>query len=335
VIQAPGEGKSAASRYTELSTQRSPYLTRARDNAKLTIPSLLPPEGSTGSTELVKPYQSMGSQGTNNLAAKLLLALFPPNQSFFRITVPDSALAELGATSELRSQIEEGLAKIEREVHAEVEASSVRSTMAEALKHLIVTGNYCLQELPKGGLKGHRLDRYVVKRDPAGNVVEAIIHEKVSPVALPRDFLASIGDRVRAEQRDASSLLDIYTWLRRDGDKFLVHQEVAGKPVPGTDGSYLADRCPFIFLRWTKVDGEDYGRSHVDDCFGDLRSLEGLSGAIVEGAAASAKVLLFVDGRCGQRAKSGRSVRPCSGRDGPSDSEGGRYDCGDEPGGGP
>jgi hypothetical protein len=295
VDAAPGERKTAAGRYTELHTQRSPYLTRARDNAKLTIPSLLPPEGSSGATELVKPYQSMGSQGVNNLSAKLLLALFPPNQSFFRISVPDSALAELGATSELRSQIEEGLARIEREVNSEVEASTARVTFSETLKQVIVTGNYCLQEVYSGGLKGHRLDRYVVKRDPAGNVIESVIHEKVAPAVLPREFLAAIKDKAKPSQKDASALLDIYTWLRRDGDKFKVHQEVAGAVVPGTEGTYPVDRCPFIFLRWTKIDGEDYGRSHVDDCFGDLRSLEGLSGAIVEAAAATAKTMFFVD----------------------------------------
>lgn len=292
----PGGRQTAAGRYEELTTTRSPYLSRARDNAKLSIPALLPPEGSSGSTELAEPYQSMGSQGINNLAAKLLLALFPPNQSFFRISVPDSALAELGATSELRSEIEEGLAKIEREVNAEVEASTIRVTIGEALKHLILAGNYCLQEVPSGGLKGHRLDRYVVKRDPSGNVIEAVIKEQVAPAVLPKDFLAAVRTQAsQAARNSATTALDIYTWLRRKDGHFKVHQEVAGKPVPGTEGSYPTERCPFIFLRWTKMDGEDYGRSHVDDCRGDLRSLEGLSGSIVEGAAAAAKVLIFVD----------------------------------------
>lgn len=292
---APGGRTTAAGRYSELSTSRSPYLERARDNAKLTIPALLPPEGSNGSTELVKPYQSVGSQGTNNLAAKLLLALFPPNQSFFRLIIPPSIAEQLGADTETRGEMEEGLAKIEREVNAEFETTTARVTLAETLKHLIVGGNYLLQELPRGGLKGHRMDRYVVKRDPAGNMIECVIHEKVSPTVLPREFLAAIKDRTPPSMAGATSYLDIYTWLRRVGPMIRVHQEVAGEKVPGTEGSYPADKCPYIPLRWTKVDGEDYGRSHVDDCFGDLRSLEGLEGAIVEGAAAAAKVVGLVD----------------------------------------
>lgn len=295
MASAPGTGKTAAGRYMELSTGRSPYLERARDNAKLTVPALLPPEGSGGSTVLVKPYQSMGAQGTNNLAAKLLLALFPPNQNFFRLAIPNSAIAELGGSSEVKSQIEQGLAKIEAEVTGEVETAAVRVTMGEALKHLIVSGNYLLQGLPNNGFKGHRMDRYVVKRDPSGNLIECVLHERVARSVLPAGFLDAIKDTSPADQRDPTAPLDIYTWLHREDGQYRVHQEVAGAVVPGSEGSYPLDACPFIPLRWTKVDGEDYGRSHADDCFGDLRSLEGLNGAITEGSAAAAKVLIFVD----------------------------------------
>lgn len=300
MVSSPGENKGASKRYDELKTFRSPYLERARDNAKLTIPALLPPEGSSGSTELVKPYQSVGSQGTNNLSAKLLLALFPPNQSFFRFLIPPSAVDEevaKGANPEqLKSKIEEGLARIEKEVLTDAETSSLRVTIGETLKHLIVTGNYLIRVLDNGNLKGHRMDRFVVKRDPSGDVVEIIIHEKVSPLVLPEKFLQAVKPKVREPNRtDANNYLDIFTWLRRKNGEFLVHQEVGGEVVPGTEGSYPKDSCPFIPLRWVKVDGEDYGRSHVDDCYGDLRSLEGLSGAMVEAAAASAKILFFVN----------------------------------------
>jgi hypothetical protein len=42
------------------------------------------------------------------------------------------------------------------------------------------------------------------------------------------------------------------------------------------------------------IAGENYGRSYVEPFLGDLQSLEALMQAIVEGSAASAKVLLFV-----------------------------------------
>ena len=42
------------------------------------------------------------------------------------------------------------------------------------------------------------------------------------------------------------------------------------------------------------MDGEDYGRGRVEEFLGDIRSLEALSQALCEGAAAAAKVLFLV-----------------------------------------
>ena len=42
------------------------------------------------------------------------------------------------------------------------------------------------------------------------------------------------------------------------------------------------------------MDGEQYGRGRVEEFLGDLKSLEGLSQALVEGSAAAAKVVFLV-----------------------------------------
>ena len=47
-------------------------------------------------------------------------------------------------------------------------------------------------------------------------------------------------------------------------------------------------------LRFSTVDGEDYGRGRVEEFLGDLKSLEALSQAIIEGSAAAAKVVFTV-----------------------------------------
>ena len=47
-------------------------------------------------------------------------------------------------------------------------------------------------------------------------------------------------------------------------------------------------------LRFNTVDGEDYGRGRVEEFLGDLRSLDALSQALVEGSAAAAKVVFLV-----------------------------------------
>ena len=47
-------------------------------------------------------------------------------------------------------------------------------------------------------------------------------------------------------------------------------------------------------LRFNTVDGEDYGRGRVEEFLGDLKTVEGLSQALVEGAAAASKVIFLV-----------------------------------------
>ena len=60
--------------------------------------------------------------------------------------------------------------------------------------------------------------------------------------------------------------------------------------------SYLSplDKNAFIPLRYTSIDNADYGRGFIEEYIGDLRSLEALYRAIVEGSAAASKVLFLV-----------------------------------------
>jgi hypothetical protein len=69
-------------------------------------------------------------------------------------------------------------------------------------------------------------------------------------------------------------------------------QECGKKVILTT--KYKLDQLPFIALRFNRVDGMDYGRSHCESYLGDLKSLEGLTRAILEGSSASAKMLFLV-----------------------------------------
>lgn len=86
---------TARARYSKLETIRQPYLDRARDSAEFTIPSLMVRDGYGSSTKLYTPYQGIGARGLNNLASKLLLALLPPNQPFFRLSLDEFTIQNL------------------------------------------------------------------------------------------------------------------------------------------------------------------------------------------------------------------------------------------------
>jgi hypothetical protein len=269
----------------------------------VTIPALLPPtEGpQSGSQTLFTPFQAVGARGTNNLASKLLLALLPPGEPFFRLTLDDFVVRELeqragaGGAQDARGEFEKALNRVERAILNRMEQVGVRTSLFETLKQLIVTGNALLFVGNRGMLRLYRLDEYVVKRDPSGEVLEIITKQMLSPTALPDKILPLIDQLpMEAEKRSAMETIPLFTWVKREGKKFTVHQEVQDKMVPDSEGSYPVSKTPWIPLRWTQIDNEDYGRGFAEEYIGDLLSLESLEQSLVEGAAAAAKVLFLV-----------------------------------------
>ena len=296
---------TAASRYAALSGKRDQYLERARSCAKLTIPHLFPPSGSSESSTYDTPYQSVGARGVNNLASKLLLSLFPVNATFARMQLGDAELEELAAVQgqtgdAIRTVVAEGLMKIESRIKRWMEAKAIRPVMDPIFKHLIVGGNTCLQIDADFGARMYSLEKYVVRRDPTGFVVEAVIAEPVDYDTLPPEVLAIAGEKAAQANNTAAgaskSTLAIYTWIKWDpkAQQYKVHQEFDGAKVPKSEGSYLKGNIPFLFLRWSYVEGEDYGRSYIEQYYGDLMSLETMTKAVTLSAKVTGKAVVMV-----------------------------------------
>lgn len=289
---------TAAELYAQLVPTRDNYLTRARACSVLTIPTLVPPSGHNASTVYPTPYQSVGARGLNNLASKLLLSLLP-NSPFFRIQADDFTLNKVtGGDPAARAKAEKTFNRMERAVMTEVETIGLRAPIFETLKQLICAGNVLLY-LPKDGRpRVFRLDSYVVQRDPYGNLLRAIMREEIALEMLTDDERLLIGASGQSASETGSATAvptaTVYTHYQRAGDQYRVHQEINGVVLPGSEGSFPADRGPVLALRWTTIDGEDYGRSYVEEYLGDLQSLEGLMQAITEGSAATARLLVLV-----------------------------------------
>lgn len=290
------EEGTAENRYTHLATNRDIYLERARECSKLTIPMLIPEHGDGKQTNYPTPYQGVGARGVNNLASKLLLSLFPPNSPFFAMRVDDFVVEEIAQEEGARAKVDEALGKYERAVMQDIENSGDRSSHFEALKHLIVAGNVLLYLPAEGGTRVFPLSRYVVSRDPLGNVLEVIFVEEIGRAVLPEDIKAAIEEKTSdtEEKVDPKAVVKVYTCFKRDGNKITSYQEVMGVEVEGSRGSWPVEKSPIIALRWTKIDGEDYGRGYIEEYLGDLISLEGLSRALLEGSAAAARLVFLV-----------------------------------------
>ena len=283
---------TAQQRWEVLNAKRHGVLQRARHAAELTIPSIMPPEGANENTELISPYQSLGARGVNNLASKLLLTLIPPGTSFFRFQVEDDVMEAIGAG---RDDAEEAMRKLENRSMRHIESSNLRSMLHAAIKQLIVTGNTVLHIPQKGDSRVYRVNQFVVIRDAQGTVTEAVLKETVSPTTLSDELKEAVQLKPADNLKDEEEV-DIYTHIKlmEGGKRVTFYQEINDMEVPGSRGRNKVEDSPYIFLRWTAVENEDYGRSLVDDYIGDLRSLEGLSKAIIGFSAVASKIVLLL-----------------------------------------
>jgi hypothetical protein len=288
-------------RYAKLAADRESYLTRARDAAKVTIPTLVPPSGATNSTKYPTPFQGLGARGLNNLASKLLLALFPPNSPFFRLTLPGSEYEKntqnKDQAGDLKTEVEDTLSRLEVRIKEEIESSNIRVRAFEGMKQLLVAGNVLLYLQPEGGMRIYKLNQYVVKRSPNGKVLEIIIEEEVSPQSLDPAVLFQAEVETDSNGQYKQKTLKLYTSVKWDNvlAQYEIQQELNNKPLVDVYGTFPEDVMPWIPLRFTSIDGEDYGRGYIEEYLGDLRSLEALTQAIVEGSAAAAKMVVLVN----------------------------------------
>ena len=287
---------NARERYDQLSNNRRQFLDTAVDCSELTLPYLISDDLSTkpSKKDLKTPWQSVGAKAVVSLASKLMLALLPPQTSFFKLQVRDDKLGG-DIPPEVRSELDLSFSKMERIVMDYIAASSDRVVVHQAIKHLIVGGN-ALLFMGKNGLKNFPLNRYVINRDGNGNVLEIVTKELISKQILEKDNLLpekkpnSVVDETKTDDDD----VEVYTYVKLDKGRWIWHQECYDSIIPESRSSAPKNSSPWLPLRFNTVDGEDYGRSRVEEFLGDLRSLDALSQALVEGSAAAAKVVFLV-----------------------------------------
>lgn len=299
-IKIEENDETARSIYVRLEAERKPYIDRAEESAGLTIPSLFPKTSDTSSTAYKTPYQSLGARGVNNLASQLLLAIMPANTPFFRLDVTEEAKKSLNNQqvqgSGILSDIQYALSKCEQNIMKYYGSRQFSVTILEGLRQILVAGNYLFFMPPKeGGIKGYRLNNYVIERDGLGKPFNIVARDTMSFASLSKDLKAMA---TKSQDRKASDKVDIYTHIYLDETTdgyYCSYQELDGVMIPGSDQKYPEDKTPWIPIRMVKVDGENYGRGYVEEIIGDLTSLEGLSKAIVEYSAVASRIIFLVN----------------------------------------
>ncbi len=297
------DNQSAASRYARLASDRTIFLDTARECARLSLPYLLTPTGVVNGQKLPTPWQSIGAKGVNVMASKLMLSLFPVTATFFKLQINDGKLAsDPTLDAKIKSEIDLSLSKMERVIMQHIAESQDRVILHQAMKHLIVTGNV-LVYMGSSGVKLYPLDRFVVVRDGEGNPTEIVTVESINRQFLPERFQTPKSAANRVDDNTSTPSVDVtvgedeaavYTWAQLKDGMWRWRQEVDGEIIEDSYGKSPKTTSPWLPLRFNVVDGEDYGRGRIEEYLGDLKSLEGLMQAMVEGSAAAAKVVFLV-----------------------------------------
>lgn len=294
---------TAQSRWKELELYRSLYLRRAIDASNLTIPTLIPESdqswgwGGEQFNAIPSLYQGAGARGVSSLSAKLLLALMPPSQPFFRLTIDAGKIRDWlqqqgGNQDNVLSRLDQLLSSMERQVIRRLDQVQARNAVFEAIKHLIVGGNALLY-VGGDSIRMYSLRSFVVDRDPEGNVTEIVVREQVSQKYMPAKEPGESDDG----SNESDDREDVYTHITLDPQKDQVewYQEYDGKKLRNTAGFSRLETSPWLVLRLHRVAGESYGRGLVEQVIGDLQSLESLTKAIVQGSLIAAKAIGLVN----------------------------------------
>lgn len=292
---------NAHDRFEAGQSTRDIYLDRARTAASLTLPYLLPESndpGSHASDSHTLPWEGIGARGVLNLASRLLLALLPPTELFFRLTLDEAQVqAAGGIPPEQRIELEQALVVLEQRILRGIEASGDRVVVHEMLLHLLVVGNV-LAYLGEDGSRLFHLNRYVVYRDPMGKPLDVVTCEEIAYVHLSEKVKALLqkhGEGPKEEGNPEDSTFRVYTWIKWRGKRVNWHQEIKGIQIPGSEGRSTAENCPWLPLRMTRQDGHPYSPGYVEmACLADLNTAESLSQSVVECASILAIVRFLV-----------------------------------------
>ena len=278
------------SEFDRLDTRRTSKLQRGRDCARLSVPGLFPETGFTETMDLPDVFSSLPARGVMALASRMVSAIYPLNQApFFNFELDQAFVPEGADAGGVMAQ----LSRLDRKIMDKLSSTNLRQELFVLFQHLIIIGDALFECLDEYSFRVHRLDHYVVQRYPNGNIKRIIVREWVDPDAVPEDWEVNDKEYGSSESGPTADHKPYYTSVtwNPDSKQWDVVKEYCGTVVD--EGKY--DINPYIPQTWTRVAGEDYGRSLVEEHIGDIRTLETLTKALVEAAVANSEFRLGVD----------------------------------------
>jgi len=289
-LARPTDNQTISERFNYLDSNRQQKLERSRYISSLTIPSLLPTQGTTSNSELPKPFSSVAARGVTNMASRMLSALLPLNDlPFFKFELTNGTAADPETFSYMES--------LSNQIFSKLSTKNLRESLFLTLQHLIVGGDCLMVMEDDYSFQVYRMDQYVVRRDVDGSVVELIYLNWV-PREPNDSTYEAFDNNFFPDALNAMNSLPDYeanfcrvVWNKDKGIWDYYAENEAGDMVE--EGEYV--NTPFMPLRWIGVTGEDYGRSHCEETLGDIETLEAYTKSLIDGMTAASTFWMAID----------------------------------------
>lgn len=272
--------------YTKFESKRNDYELMARRISSMTLPYIMPREGSTSSTRYSDNIsQSYCGRLVQTLKAKMGMSLLPPSTSSFRLAPNNEALVQLTeGNPDMIAEIFAKLSSVTAQINAEIEAQQIRDSMFDMLVQLIVVGSVVIEKVKDNGIMIHSLLGFTVDLDSRGEARAICVLEKKKD--LPEGI---IPEKVKDEY-------NLYTLVERNPEdgKWYQTQSIEDDIV-GEEVKYTEKTLPFQYVGWTWVNGDSYHRPYAEDSIEDMEQYNTLSNLLTKGSIIASKSLILVD----------------------------------------
>lgn len=278
--------------------ERHQWIERARDCCALTIPAMLPEEDFDAEDGSPQNYQSIGARIISNLQGKLLTTVYPIGRSWVRYELDADLRAEMDEST--IAAVEDQLYLREILLRSSIESADpgprrrgfggFRAGKRTTFGRLLTCGDTLEVMDDQFRIRSPRSDAYTQRRDSSGDIIHHTIKERIDPLTLPEDELATI-DLDTDELRDKpphDRMEDLFTRVHWNPETrvWVIEQEINGHIFRTSQETV----SPFFSTAYDLIPPEHYGRSFVElNLYADLRSSDVLTERILEFAALACK----------------------------------------------
>lgn len=216
--------------------------------------------------------QSVGAYALNKLSTKLTRTMFPATTPFFSVSLTDEEAKKIAKSDKV-----DNIVTVENAACRRLFNNASYAQLIQCIRLLIVTGD-CLLYRYNNRLRVYSLRDYSIKRNNVGEVFDIVICEN--------KFVEELNQETRTLIRETKGKVKLYTRIQRiandiGGYYWQVRQQIKGLDI-GTDEVYTDKLCPYIPVVWNFINGDNYGRSYVEEYAADFERMSELYASLTD-----------------------------------------------------